>query len=170
MSYRVTIMPHVSADVDASYYTTPSEPDPTRLVPSAPASWRRVSTRTPPLFSGESKEWVPEPWYPSEFCGAEKLGWIDLQSFGEPNQLPVGHAPNLGLHLGQRLAADVPASELKLPSKLRLGQPLGLPERPQRRSNHVLLGSHMFRFRNLTLPAARGVVVLISEQLPHATP
>ena len=95
MSYRVTIMPHVSADVDASYYPTPSEPDPPRLVPSAPASGGRVSTRTPPLFSGESKEWVPSCLYPSEFCGAEKLGWIDLQSFGEPNYLPVGHAPDL---------------------------------------------------------------------------
>ena len=71
-----------------------------------------------PLFFGESKEWVPGPRYPSEFCGAEKLGRIDLQSFGEPNQLPVGHAPNLGLHLGQRLPADIPTGNLQPASQL----------------------------------------------------
>ena len=86
----------------------------------------------------------PRALYPSEFCGAEKLGRIDLQSFGEPNQLPVGDAPNLGLHLGQCLAADVPASELEPPSQFSLRQPFGLPERPQRWSYHVLLSRHLF--------------------------
>jgi len=39
----------------------------------------------------------------SELHGPEELRGFDLESLGEPNQLPAGHGANLRLHLGQRL-------------------------------------------------------------------
>ncbi len=70
LSYRVKIMPHVSVEVDASYHTTPSELKPPRLVPSAPASWQRVSTRTPPLvFCRNSQNGSPDPGTRQNFVG-----------------------------------------------------------------------------------------------------
>ena len=51
--------PHVSAGGDAFGHPTPSDLDPPRLVPSTPASWLRVSTRTPPFVFYVTFERVP---------------------------------------------------------------------------------------------------------------
>ena len=81
---------------------------------------------------------------PSKPRRLQQLRRIHLEGFGKPNQLPVGDAPDLGFHLGQGLAADVPPGQLEASGELGLRESFGLSKRAQRRTNHVLLGSHLF--------------------------
>ena len=52
---------------------------------------------------------------------------MHLQGLGEANQLPVGDAPDLGLHLGQRLEASILRnSVIYLFKPPQLPEPVGL--------------------------------------------
>ena len=69
LSYRVTIMPHVSVEVDAFRYLHPfrTQTATTGSIGTGQLAAGLYTDPTPCVLQ-EFTEWVPGPRYPSEFC------------------------------------------------------------------------------------------------------